>query len=174
MEGGSALYVHRSRYRRTRLRRHGRLTPAQAGTALAAGLALAWYAHATAAPHGTAAATATATAAAATATATAGNGELGCQQLEALWEQAGGPVSAASLAAEVARAESGGRPGAANHNTNGTVDRGLWQINSIWGAESTYNALANAKAAVSISRDGTNWSPWVTYQHGLEAGQCSQ
>jgi Lysozyme like domain len=171
MEGGSALYVHRSRYRRTRLRHHGRLTPAQAGTALAAGLALAWYAHATTAPHGTAATT---TAAAAAAPAAAGNGELGCQQLEALWEQAGGPASAAFLAAEVARAESGGRPGAANYNANGTVDRGLWQINSIWGAESTYNALANAKAAVSISRDGTNWSPWVTYQRGLEAGQCSQ
>jgi hypothetical protein len=39
------LYVNRSRYRRTRLRRRGSLTPVQKAAAIAAGLAVAWYAH---------------------------------------------------------------------------------------------------------------------------------
>lgn len=39
------MSVHRSRYRRTRLRRRGSLTPMQTAAAIAAGLAVAWYAH---------------------------------------------------------------------------------------------------------------------------------
>lgn len=35
------------------------------------------------------------------------------------------------LFAAIALEESGGNPLAHNHNSNGTVDRGLWQINSI-------------------------------------------
>jgi cell wall-associated NlpC family hydrolase len=47
------LSVYRSRARRGRPRRLGALTPAEAVAALAAGLALAWYAHHAAAPaHG--------------------------------------------------------------------------------------------------------------------------
>lgn len=57
------MRVHRSRYRRARLRRRGTLTPAQIGTAVAAGLALAWYAHAAAAPGTGAAVTAAASSA---------------------------------------------------------------------------------------------------------------
>lgn len=100
------------------------------------------------------------------------SGSLSCAQLEALWQEAGGSPSAAFTAAEVARAESGGRQYATDNNSNGSTDRGYWQINSTWGAESTYDALGNAKAAVAISDDGTNWSPWVTYQHGAQNGQC--
>jgi hypothetical protein len=96
---------------------------------------------------------------------------LGCSQLETLWEEAGGSPSAAFMAAEIARAESGGQKNATNYNTNGTVDRGLWQINSIWPA-STFDPMGNARAAVSISQDGTNWNPWVTFQRGMEDGQC--
>lgn len=54
------MSVHRSRYRRTRSRRHGPLTPLQAVTALAAGVSVAWYAHATTAAHGGAGAALTA------------------------------------------------------------------------------------------------------------------
>ena len=160
------MHVHRSRYRQARLRRHGSLTPPQIAAALAAGLALAWYAHATTAPGRHAAA-------ADAAVAVSGSGGvLDCAQLEQLWEEAGGPSSAAFLAAEVARAESGGNPDSTDDDGNGTVDRGLWQINSIWGSESTYSGLGNARAAVAISDGGTNWTPWVTYQRGLEDGQC--
>ena len=61
---------------------------------------------------------------------------------------------------------------ATNWNTNGTVDRGLWQINSIWGGLSTYDAAGNARAAVQISHDGADWRPWTTYQTGAYAGKC--
>src|ERR1044072_4069643 len=36
-----------------------------------------------------------------------------------------------TLAVAIALAESGCNPAALGHNTNGTTDRGLWQINSI-------------------------------------------
>ena len=55
---------------------------------------------------------------------------------------------------------------------NGTVDRGYFQINSSHGSLSTYGAYANARAAVLISSDGTDWTPWTTYQTGAYAGKC--
>jgi len=86
--------------------------------------------------------------------------------LQSLWQRAGGPASAANIAAAVALAESGGNSGATHRNTDGSIDRGLWQINSVHGALSTLNPLANAKAAVKISGGGRNWSPWVTFKTG--------
>ena len=69
-------------------------------------------------------------------------------------------------------AESGGRQYASLYNTNGTTDRGYWQINSIHGSLSTFDARGNARAAVLISRDGRDWSPWTTYQTGAYPGKC--
>jgi Lysozyme like domain len=100
------------------------------------------------------------------------SGTLNCSQLESLWEEAGGSPSAAFTAAEVAMAESSGREYATNSNANGTTDRGYWQINSTWGGESTFSPLGNAEAAKTISKDGTDWSPWVTVQRGMQNGQC--
>jgi len=99
-------------------------------------------------------------------------GTLSCPGLEALWESAGGSPRAAFTAAEIAMAESGGRQYAALVNTNGTTDRGYWQINSIHGALSTFDAAGNARAAVRISGNGADWSAWVTYQTGAYAGKC--
>ena len=99
-------------------------------------------------------------------------GTLSCSGLEALWESAGGSPGAAFMAAEIARAESSGRQHATDDDGNGTVDRGYWQVNSIHGALSTYDPAGNARAAVQISDDGTNWSPWVTYQTDAYQGQC--
>lgn len=73
-----------------------------------------------------------------------------CSQLAQLWVQAGGAASLANQMASVAMAESSGNPNASNSNTNGTIDRGLWQINSIWGSGSTFDPLANAQAAVKV------------------------
>jgi hypothetical protein len=101
-----------------------------------------------------------------------GGGTLSCSGLEALWESAGGSPRAAFLAAEIAMAESGGRQYASLYNTNGTTDRGYWQINSVHGSLSTFGARANARAAVRISNNGTNWTPWVTYNIGAYAGRC--
>ena len=134
-------------------------------SAVAAGAILALAAH-----HGSAAAAGSSTSAA--AMPTAGRGTLSCSGLEALWESADGSPLAAFMAAEIARAESSGRQYATDADGNGTVDRGYWQVNSINGAGSTYDATGNARAAVQISDDGTNWSPWVTYQTGAYQGQC--
>jgi hypothetical protein len=88
------------------------------------------------------------------------------RDLEHLWVQAGGDPSKAGLAASIALAESSGRVNATNRNTNGTIDRGLWQINSIHGGQSTFDPLANARAAVAISNNGRSFDPWVTYKTG--------
>ena len=111
-------------------------------------------------------------ASAAAMSAAGGGGTLSCSGLEALWESAGGSPGAAPMAASIAMAESGGQQYATDNNTNGTTDRGYFQINSTWGALSTYDPIGNAKAAVAISHDGQDWSPWVTYQTGAYQGQC--
>lgn len=87
-------------------------------------------------------------------------------QLKDIWIRNGGNPTIANVAAAVALAESGGNPLATGHNTDGSVDRGLWQINSIHGAKSTYDIDANARSAVSISSNGTNWNPWTVFKSG--------
>ena len=87
------------------------------------------------------------------------------RQLEELWILAGGPKTEAPTAAAIALAESGGHANAEGHNTNGTIDRGLWQINSVHGALSTTNVAANVKAAVQIHKE-SGWSPWTTFKTG--------
>jgi LysM repeat protein len=96
------------------------------------------------------------------------SGTLSCAGLEELWEEAGGSSAEAVMAASIAMAESSGEQYA-----TGTVgERGYWQINPNHGALSTYDPLGNAKAAVIISDDGTNWSPWTTYTSGAYIGRC--
>jgi len=100
------------------------------------------------------------------------SGTLDCGQLEELWEDAGGSASTAFLAAEVAMAESAGHQYATDLNGGRSTDRGYFQINSSHGSLSTYDPIGNAKAAVIISDDGLNWTPWVTFNTGLYKGQC--
>jgi len=101
------------------------------------------------------------------------SGDYSCAQLENLWEQAGGVFSEALMAAKIAMAESGGNPNATDHDSNGTTDEGLWQINTSNGILATYDPLQNAKSAVQLSGNGTNWTPWVTFQKNLYEGQCT-
>lgn len=65
---------------------------------------------------------------------------------------------------------------------NGSVDRGLWQINSCWhpsvSKSCAYDAQCNANAAHRISAKGTNFKPWVAYTNGsyrnhLEAARAA-
>lgn len=86
-------------------------------------------------------------------------------QLEQLWINNGGDRASAPIMAAIALAESSGNPTATNQNSNGTVDRGLWQINSVHGSLSTFDVNANAKAAVSIKRQ-QGLKAWVTYTTG--------
>ena len=92
--------------------------------------------------------------------------KLNAQQLEALWIQAGGDPQKAAFAASIALAESGGAygddPSATHTNTDGSIDRGPWQVNSVHGAQSTTDPLANARAAVAISGNGADWKQWST------------
>jgi hypothetical protein len=83
-------------------------------------------------------------------------------QLEAVWIQAGGNSQEAPMAAAIAMAESGGNSNASHTNSNGSVDRGLWQINSTNGSGSTFDVMTNARTAISMSNNGTNWRPWCT------------
>jgi LysM repeat protein len=102
------------------------------------------------------------------ATTTNLSGTLGCGGLEALWVKAGGSPAVEVTAASIAMAESGG-----NQFATGTVgERGYWQINPVNGSLSTYDPYGNARAAVIMSGNGTNWSPWTTYTSGAYAGRC--
>lgn len=96
------------------------------------------------------------------------SGTLSCSGLESLWVANGGNPQAAFIAAEIAKAESGGQ----QYATGGAGERGYWQINPVWGSLSTYDPNGNAKAAIFISNDGTNWEAWTTYTRGLYIGEC--
>jgi hypothetical protein len=70
----------------------------------------------------------------------------------------------------VADAESTFQLDATNADANGTVDRGLWQINSV---HSEYNAQQllssasyNATAAHNIFTAASGWTPWSTFNNG--------
>ena len=97
--------------------------------------------------------------------------DLSVAQIGGLAEGAGFSGSGLAMAIAVALAESGGNPTAINYDSNGTVDRGIWQINSVHTQYSTncvYDPACNAGAAFAISAGGADWNAWVTYQHGAE------
>lgn len=54
-------------------------------------------------------------------------------------------------------------PRAVNYNRNGTVDRGLFQLNSAyWGGEENFDPETNIKKARMIfDRAGGKWTPWT-------------
>ncbi len=95
-------------------------------------------------------------------------GTLSCSGLEQLWEEAGGNPADAFMAAEIAMAESGGN----QYALSPTDDYGYWQINASNGALATFDAFGNARAAITLSQDGTNWDPWTTYTSGAYEGRC--
>jgi LysM repeat protein len=97
------------------------------------------------------------------------SGTLGCTGLETLWEAAGGSHGEAFMAAEIAMAESGGR----QYALSPTNDYGYWQINGSHGpAEATFNPMGNAKAAIAISDNGSDWDAWTTYTSGAYEDRC--
>lgn len=96
------------------------------------------------------------------------SGTLGCSGLEQLWEAAGGNPGDAVLAASIAMAESSGN----QYATGSAGEEGYWQINPVNGSLATYDPLGNARAAVQLSGDGSNWSAWTTYTTGAYTGKC--
>lgn len=69
----------------------------------------------------------------------------------------------------VALAESSGNSDAMHTNSNGTVDYGLWQINSVHSdvlARGNWrDPVDNARMAKAV-KDGSGWNAWVTYKNG--------
>ena len=96
------------------------------------------------------------------------DGTYSCSALENLWESAGGNPADAFMAAEIAMAESGGNPNAISP----TDDYGLWQINASNGSLATLDPYENARSAIILSDDGTNWDAWTTYTSGAYSGRC--
>ena len=96
------------------------------------------------------------------------SGTLSCSGLEELWRSAGGNPADAFMAAEIAEAESGGN----QYALSPTDDYGYWQINASNGALATFNAYGNARSAILLSDDGSNWNAWTTYHSGAYEGRC--
>jgi hypothetical protein len=61
-----------------------------------------------------------------------------------------------------------------NSDAFSSRDRGLWQINDHWHPEITddeaFDPIASTAAALSISKGGTDFSPWSTYENGAYGG----
>lgn len=91
------------------------------------------------------------------------------QKLSNIYAFGGDPV----VATAVALAESSGNENAVNTNSNGTIDVGLWQINSVhkrthptWTEAWLKVPKNNAQAMGIVSAGGTNWQPWTKYRNG--------
>lgn len=84
--------------------------------------------------------------------------------IETGWKE----TSALRSAFAIVKRESGGAPAAYLKNTNGSIDRGLFQINSVnlsyLGVSDPlklYDPVYNSKMAFKLSRQGTNLSAWA-------------
>lgn len=92
------------------------------------------------------------------------------QEIIQLVKSVGFSESNAPIIAAIAMAESGGNPLAKGVNKDGSIDRGLFQINNKWHSEvpdsCAYNPKCAAKAAYQISNGGKSFSAWVTYTNG--------
>ena len=96
-------------------------------------------------------------------------GHLTDVQIASAAYRAGFRGASLRTAVAVALAESRGDTHARCRNP-GSTDRGLFQINDrahpdVTTAEAD-NPITAAREAYRISRHGTNWRPWVTFQHG--------
>jgi hypothetical protein len=92
------------------------------------------------------------------------------QQLVQLAQANGFSGASAYIIAAVAMAESGGNTQASNVNTDGSIDRGLLQINNVYHPEVSDSCAGDAtcsmQQAYRISNYGSNFSPWAAYNNG--------
>jgi hypothetical protein len=101
--------------------------------------------------------------------------QLSLTSIMTLARNAGLPCSRLVLAGAVAMGESSGYTNAYHVNgpssacPNGSVDRGLWQINNCYWDYSKaclYDAACNAGAMATVSNNGSYWGYWVAYTNG--------
>jgi len=85
-------------------------------------------------------------------------------------QQAGFSGSGLNTIVAIAQAESGLNTLAQGHNTDGSLDRGILQINSRWHSEVSdgcaYDPLCAFQQGFRISNRGTSFTPWSTYTSG--------
>lgn len=90
-------------------------------------------------------------------------------QVAQLAQQAGFGGNDWVISVAVAEAESAGWTHARLINTDCSVDRGLWQINSYWHGEVSdacaFDPACNAQATHTIWANG-GWTQWTTYNNG--------
>lgn len=73
-----------------------------------------------------------------------------------------------TTAVAVALAESGGETNAQGHNTDGSTDRGLWQLNTVHKDitdSCAYSPSCNATEAYKLFK-AQGWRPWSAYNNG--------
>jgi hypothetical protein len=90
--------------------------------------------------------------------------KLSQKQIAALWVSLGGSPAKANLASAVAMAESGGDTQVGNYCCHG-----LWALNVEVGVASMQCALdpiCSTRKAISLSKNGKDWSPWEAYTNG--------
>ena len=93
------------------------------------------------------------------------------QQIYALAKSVGLSPPRALVATAIALAESGGDTSIFSEpNADGSIDRGLWQINNKAHPDildsCALDAVCNAHAMMTISDNGMNWRWWSTYTNG--------
>lgn len=87
--------------------------------------------------------------------------------LRRLWIANGGPKKLADVMAAIALAESRGRPNARHVNRDGSVDQGLWQINSSnYSGSDIYDPNVNARWAIRLATHGRGLRNWTTFTSG--------
>jgi cell wall-associated NlpC family hydrolase len=92
---------------------------------------------------------------------------LSAAQVAGLVKQAGFPAGDQATMVAIAKAESGFRTDATFNDANGTVDRGLFQINSVHGYDPNqlFDPTFNTQCAKKIY-DGQGLRAWSTYTSG--------
>lgn len=96
---------------------------------------------------------------------------LSASQMASALSNAGFTNQDIAIGVAIGLAESGGDPSATNHNTNGSTDFGVWQINSVHAdilAQGNWaDVNDNAKMAHAVWQSaGGSWKPWATFTQG--------
>lgn len=99
------------------------------------------------------------------------SGGLTFDQVQNYWIQAGGNPKAAAMAAAIADASSGLDPGISRTNPDGSTSIGLWLIPKSGQPPGSTDPLANARAALQLSQNGTDWSQWCVAWSDNNCGQ---
>lgn len=90
------------------------------------------------------------------------SGALSAKSVYDLAIAAGLSPHAAQIATAVAKVESQFNPQAVDHDSNGTTDYGLWQINSVHGVGTNmFNPTSAATEMAKLTSKGSNWGPWA-------------